>query len=875
MLSLNDAKSQQRSGIAPVLLPQWWVLIPIEIIAFLSRFIGLGTYHGLIYDEYYYVTAADVLLHHKPPVLVSHMVYGIDPNLLSAPPFAKEVIAASIWMFGNNPWIWRLPSALLGSLVPVAVYFFAQAIFSNRWVSALSAGLAAVDGLMVSTSRLALLDSIAFPFVVLNLLMFWHLWQRIREGKSISVSWLWVFGVTLGLGFSAKWIGAQTILMVWIILALSIRSLWRAPSRWMVAASVTVIPLFTYFLTYYYAFGSGFHQSWLPRNVFLAWGKLQWLILKNMWTLKFFQPWTANAWTWLGLPRPTAYLWVVGSHSTIRMLAFSDPVLIWMGALSVLGLVCYDIGKHRRFKPYTLFFVVWFFVFYGTWLFTPRSKFNYYFLSMMPMLIMAFSFAAVTLVQAHKKWERAAGYTGLGTVLVSTVYLFPLWVGFPMPNGFYHSIFWSSTWNAKVKPAAPRINHVAPLTQPLPISLDQALPVSWRGFENGGTHDTAYSWPTAEPLATGYVLHLAGPIADQPAVAGHDAYVGSNGDTLTGWNLTTGRTLWSDTLPNMVMTTPLVTDHTIVVGLGDNAFRSFSSAHGWVRGTGTNGLMGINRQTGRELWFYPTTGEDMPTPAIYGGTVYEVTGSGRLIGLNERTGKLVWSLPLSGFDSMSSPVIAGHMLYVATNVYMHAYPASSSTVWAVNLQTHRVAWKSNVPVASGLSDCSPVVSHGILYIAGVPRIVDLSGGKTWLNNRIFAIDANNGQVLWSHETGGGTLNLDEEEVGVPAVAGGRLYIGNPAADTLQAYNARSGKLLWKLDLPAGLTANPVASGSVLWLALHDGALMEVDSTTGTVVQVDATGLGEMGPAAPVVFPRAVLLASLSGNVGMIALVPGH
>jgi dolichyl-phosphate-mannose--protein O-mannosyl transferase len=361
LLSLNDAKIQRRSELRPWILPQWWALVPIEIIAFLARFIGLGSYHGLIYDEYYYVTAADVLLHHKPPVLVAHMVYGIDPNLLSAPPFAKEVIAASIWMFGNNPWIWRLPSALLGSLVPIVIYFFSQAIFSNRWAAGIAAALAAVDGLMVSTSRLALLDSIAFPFVVLNLFILWHLWQRIRTDQSISTWLLWVFGVALGLGFSAKWIGAQTILMAWIILTLSARKILQSKARFMIAASVTVIPLAIYFLTYYYAFGSGFHQSWLPRNVFLAWGKLQWLILKNMWTLKFFQPWTANAWTWLRLPRPTAYLWIVGSHSTIRMLAFSDPLVIWFGVLSILGYLIYDMGKYRRLRPLTVFFGVWFF----------------------------------------------------------------------------------------------------------------------------------------------------------------------------------------------------------------------------------------------------------------------------------------------------------------------------------------------------------------------------------------------------------------------------------------------------------------------------------------------------------------------------------
>lgn len=872
--SLFYAKSHRRTDFYPAPRPQWWMLLPIEAVAFLARFIGLGSYHGLIYDEYYYVTAADVLLHRTPPVLVKHLVFGIDPNLLSAPPFAKEVIAASIWLFGNNPWAWRLPGALLGSLVPVAMYFFAQAIFSNRWVSLLAALLAAVDGLMVSTSRLALLDSIAFPFVVGNLLWLWILWGRLREGQKIPGKMLWGFGVSLGLGLSAKWIGAQTILMAWIILVWSWPHVRRSRSRWLLAGSVTVIPLVTYFLTYAYAFASGFHQSWLPRNVFLAWGKLQWLILKNMWTLTFYHPWTANAWTWLGLPRPTAYLWIAHTHSTIRMLAFSNPLLIWLGLLGLVSMAAADVTA-RRLRPATLFFAVWLVVFYGTWLLTPRSKFNYYFLSMMPMLIMAFSYSAVTLVQGRKLWERWSGIIAMAAVAVSTAYLFPLWVGMPMPTGFYHSVFWSSTWNAKPKPTAPRITHVSPLATAGPLNLSQPRPTVWSAFEGGGGHDTAFAWPASQPLKAGYVLHLKGAVADQPAIAGNDAYVGTNGDTLVAWSLSTGKVLWTDAVPNMVMTTPLVTSRTVFIGLGNNAFRSFSRTRGWMRGTGTNGIMAFSRATGKELWYSPTVGEDMPTPILHGGLIYEVTGTGRLIALNAGSGHEEWSLPLGGFDSMSSPVLSGNMLYVATNVYMQAYPAARSTVWAVNLATRRIVWRRNVPVSSGLSDCSPMVAKGILYIAGVPRIVNVSGGRTWLSNEIFAVNASTGRILWSRFTGGGYLGLDQEEVGIPFAKHGRVFIGNPAAMNLRAYSADSGRLLWTLALPAGLTANPVQTGPVLWAALGNGTLLEVQASSGKILAVDATGLGPIGPDAPVVLNSAVLLASLTGNVGMIPLVPVH
>lgn len=874
--SLSYAKVNHKTTIIPSLRPQWGILAAIEVVAFLARFIGLGAYHGLIYDEYYYVTAADVLLHRKPPVLVPHLVYGIDPNLLSAPPFAKEVIAASIWLFGNHPWAWRLPGAFLGSLVPLVIYLFAMALFDNRWTAGIAAALSAVDGLMVSTSRVALLDSIAFPFVVFNLYWLWTIWARIRQDASVSRVTLWGFGISLGLGFSAKWIGAQTILMAWIVLAWSWRHVQRSPRRLLIALSVTIIPLVTYFLTYAYAFPSGFHQTWLPRNVFEAWGKLQWLILKNMWTLRFYHPWTANAWTWMLLPRPTAYLWITQAHATIRLLAFSNPLVIWLGLLGLMMLVVQDIRQHRT-RPVTIFFVVWLFVFYGTWLLTPRSKFNYYFLSMMPMLIMALASGLMALWQLRTRFARAGSLLIIGALGISTAYLFPLWVGLAMPTGFYHRIIWSPTWNAKPKP----VSHV-----PVPTSVSSfaafgrwstsvSVPSTWTAFEAGATHDTAWTWSKSEPLATGYVLHLNGAVVDQPAVVGHDAYAGSNGGAVVAWNLQTGKRLWSDVVPNMVMTTPLVTKSRVIVGLGNNAFREFSSRQGWIRGSGTNGVMALSRATGKELWFTPTHGEDMPTPVIQDGVVYEVTGGGRLIALNANNGHLMWSLFLGGFDSMSSPVIVGHILYVATNVYMKSYPATRSTVWAINVATRHIGWAKNIPVASGLSDCSPIVVKGILYIAGVPRIVNVTGGRTWLDNRLFALNARSGRILWSTITGGGYLGLDQEEEGIPFVHGGLVFIGNPAAKTLRAYNAVTGRLVWARSLPASLTANPVASGPYLWIGLHNGVVMEMQASSGTIVRSQQLGLGPIGPAAPIIFPRGFLMATLSGNIGMVPFAFGQ
>ncbi|MCY0881289.1 MAG: glycosyltransferase family 39 protein, partial [Firmicutes bacterium] len=366
------------------------ILWGIMLIAAAVRLIGFGRYHGLIYDEYYYVPAALTLLSRPSPVLIPHAVPGIDPNLLSAPPFAKEVIAASIWIFGNHAWAWRLPGEILGILAVGGLYALTRDMFQSRATALVAAGLAAVDGLMITMSRVALLDSIAFPLVVLNGWMLWRLSAALRRGQAVRWPHWAGWGILLGLGLSAKWIGAQTILLAWVWLA-GHKKFWPGQpllSRWMAALSVTFVPLVVYFLTYFYAWPSGFHQSWLPRNFFIAWAVLQKDMVAALWDFRFYQPWTSSAWSWIAIPRPTLLLQIVHHKHIMRLMAFSDPLVIWTG---LLGLIQggYDALVRRKNGWIWLFLWLWLGAFYGTWLLTPRSKFTYYFLSAMVAVIIA------------------------------------------------------------------------------------------------------------------------------------------------------------------------------------------------------------------------------------------------------------------------------------------------------------------------------------------------------------------------------------------------------------------------------------------------------------------------------------------------------
>ncbi len=858
----------------------WLVMTLIEIMAFCVRWIGFGRYAHLIYDEYYYVPAADVLLGRHSPVHLAHAVPGIDPNLLSHPPLAKELIALCILWFGNHPWAWRLPGEVLGILVPIGVYFIARALFRSELAGEMAALLAAFDGLMITISRVALPDSTAFPLVILNMLGLWLLVAHVRQGRPLRPTWWILWGISLGLGLAAKWIGAQTILAAWLFLAANQKLLRRqlSPRQWMlVILSVTWIPLGAYFLTYFYAFGSGFRQPWLPHNVFLAFGKLQWLMFKAMWSLTFYHPWSSNAWSWMLLPRPTAFLIISQAGHLIRVMAFSNPLVIWLGFLSlVVG--TWRLGWAKRENLWAWIYLdIWWLAFYATWLLTPRSKFTYYLLSAMPAFILAVSALGTHLWTHRNRRAKIVAGGATGAVLVSTLYLLPLWVGLPMPDGFYHRLVWVPSWDAKPKPTHPAFAYTGPERLPLkslnwgPATLpSETSPLaSWTQFEVGPQHNVALGW--SGHLPSGYAQHFPGAIVDQPAVMNSTLYFGTNGGQVVAWDLATKHAVWQDTVPNMTMTTPLIDQDNLIVGLGNNTFRSYSPQTGWVRGAGTNGLMDINRTTGKEMWFFATRGEDMPTPAIWRGTVLEVTGGGHLDAVSINTGRLLWQLTLSGFDSMSSPLLVGNTLYVATNVYRETYPAASSTLWAINLVTHQVLWSRNLPVKSGLSDCSPASNGQLVFIAGAPAITQTVANQSRISNEIFALNAKTGLVVWHESLGSGIMPIDVEEEGTPMALNGVVYIGSPAADQVTAFDAATGRKLWVRAVGAGVTASPLKLGSALVVLGSNGDLLTLDAKTGQIWHRVNLGIGSFGPQAPVGLGHSLIVSSLSGWIGVLPL----
>jgi dolichyl-phosphate-mannose-protein mannosyltransferase len=124
---------------------------------------------ALIFDEKYYVNAARVIVGIPPGQdTYTDNPLGLDPNT-EHPPLAKLLVAASMAALGDNPWGWRIPSVVFGTLSILLMYGIARRVSADVYVGLLAAALLAFDNLAFVHSRIFTLDIFQLAFMLLGI----------------------------------------------------------------------------------------------------------------------------------------------------------------------------------------------------------------------------------------------------------------------------------------------------------------------------------------------------------------------------------------------------------------------------------------------------------------------------------------------------------------------------------------------------------------------------------------------------------------------------------------------------------------------------------------------------------------------------------
>ena len=296
-------------------------------------------------------------------------------------------------------------------------------------------------------------------------------------------------------------------------------------------------------------------------------------------------------------------------------------------------------------------------------------------------------------------------------------------------------------------------------------------------------------------------------------------------------------------------------------------------------GSGDGRLYAINRESGRITWRFDAGNAVDASPAVSNGLVVAATRSGRIFAVTEASGKLRWSLqtgkalPLelaaTGWDLLiSSPVIAGDRVVIG---------AADGSVYAIALTSGKSIWRART---QGRVRASPSVADGLVIVGsfdgrvyafdlatGAERWVHhtlgdsldskkfgfdrrsiqssaaVDGGAVYFGSRddhMYALDARTGARRWSvPHLGPGGREDGSWIVGSPAVSNGRVYIGSSDGHDILAYDASTGRTLWRRETNSNVLASPLLVGETLVAATIEtgapwGDLLALDPASGAI-----------------------------------------
>jgi dolichyl-phosphate-mannose-protein mannosyltransferase len=173
--------------------------------------------HTMIFDEAYYVNAARVIAGIHPPQgdHYDNSPLGTDPNA-EHPQGAKLIVAASIELFGDGPFAWRLGSLVFGTIALLGMYALVRSAGAGRWSALGAATLMATDNLLLVHGRIFTLD------IYVVAMMIWGLAFYLRDRPVLA-------GIALAIGFSFKLVGPYALGIVALLELGRLFVRWRNP----------------------------------------------------------------------------------------------------------------------------------------------------------------------------------------------------------------------------------------------------------------------------------------------------------------------------------------------------------------------------------------------------------------------------------------------------------------------------------------------------------------------------------------------------------------------------------------------------------------------------------------------------------------------
>lgn len=269
-------------------------------------------------------------------------------------------------------------------------------------------------------------------------------------------------------------------------------------------------------------------------------------------------------------------------------------------------------------------------------------------------------------------------------------------------------------------------------------------------------------------------------------------------------------------------------------------------------------LHALNRADGSELWACPIGTPGFlrqvdawdvyhSSPTVVDGTIYIGGADGRIYAIAAADGKERWHFQ-TGHVVRATPSVSHGTVFCGSfdgNVYA-LDAATGAQRWRVDTRAEGMPWNSvqgscaveagNVFVGSrsGFLYCIDGVTGAVRWQHGhqgswVPSSPAVANGRVYIGqsdgSKVAAVDASGGE-LW-------VFDAPAETFASPALAGDVLYVAcNDNYDMhgkgwLCSLEAKSGRMIWKLEFPASVWSSPVVAGDTVYVGCADGRLYAV------------------------------------------------
>lgn len=340
----------------------WLPVLFLTVGAGFLFFDDLDRADEIYFDEHYYVSVA-YQIHHgiwEDPCWAHDGHLSNRPVNFEHPPLAKLIIAWSVDTFGEDlpvfsgcrapdgnsyaiftqdlrengdPYSWRGPSAVFGALTVGFAGLAAGRLFRNPNVGALTSAFVAMDGVILTSSRVAILDIFAAGFAMMALAA-----ATLPGRRGILLS-----SVALGLGFACKYtvvfVGAPVLL---VLLWTNARN-GRLDRRFFdgSVAAFLLIPNWILISTYI-----PWWRIWVPEMGVMGavqhWWRVLWEGITYGVGVQSGHDYGMPSYAWFSMAQPTFYygMWNVASIEGLNryIYAVGNPVLWWAAASAVIAI---------------------------------------------------------------------------------------------------------------------------------------------------------------------------------------------------------------------------------------------------------------------------------------------------------------------------------------------------------------------------------------------------------------------------------------------------------------------------------------------------------------------------------------------------------